>query len=450
MNRMKILLSAALMLAATASIAQDFSDPRHAPWGDTPEQRKQNILMSNLLKESVDTRDYDAAAHYYRTLAQEAPSASEATFIRGAQVYSNKVQRAQTLEEKKVLLDSLMAIYDLRVQYFPASPNYGTAYVLDRKAREYLTFNPSDREGVRKLYKEAIEAGLQSGYAALPDVALVYFSNLCDDYKVGEVYPDVVLDEYARLTPIFESDAPAVKEAKKQFDACFAGSGAADCENLEKMFRPRIEAAPEDMELLKQTVSLMSRSQCSSEFFLQIAEKYYAMEPSAQTAMMLAQGFQERGDFAKSTTYLREAIAAEQDAVQKELLLVRLSMTELAAKNPTAAAVAANEAKALNPNNGMAYFALAQAYAASAASCSGLEGQAIFWVAYDTMTQAANLLANDADAGNFAQTARDAAANYRRGFPTAEECFFNELKEGARYTITCGPARGIVTTVRPR
>ena len=165
---------------------------------------------------------------------------------------------------------------------------------------------------------------------------------------------------------------------------------------------------------------------------------------------MLAQGFQERGDFAKSTTYLREAIAAEQDAVQKELLLVRLSMTELAAKNPTAAAVAANEAKALNPNNGMAYFALAQAYAASAASCSGLEGQAIFWVAYDTMTQAANLLANDADAGNFAQTARDAAANYRRGFPTAEECFFNELMEGARYTIACGPARGIVTTVRPR
>ena len=81
---------------------------------------------------------------------------------------------------------------------------------------------------------------------------------------MGEVYPDAVLDEYARLAPIFESDAPGVKEAKTQSDICFAGSGAADCENLEKMFRPRIEAAPEDMELLKQTVSLMSRSQCSS------------------------------------------------------------------------------------------------------------------------------------------------------------------------------------------
>ena len=80
MNRMKILLSAVLVFAATASIAQDFSDPRYAPWGDTPEQRKQNILTSNLLKEAVDTRDYDAAAVYFRTLAQEAPSASEATF----------------------------------------------------------------------------------------------------------------------------------------------------------------------------------------------------------------------------------------------------------------------------------------------------------------------------------------------------------------------------------
>lgn len=450
MNRMKILLSAVLMFAATVSMAQDFSDPRFAPWGDTPEQRQQNILMSNLLKESVDNHDYDAAANYFRTLVKEAPTASEATFIRGAQVYSSKVQRAQTLEEKKVLLDSLMTIYDLRVQYFPDSRNYGSAYVLDRKAREYLSYNPSDREGVRKMFEQAIEAGQQSSYDGLPEVALIYFNNLCDDYKAGEIYPDVILNEYARLTPIFASDAPAVMESKKQFDTCFAASGAADCENLEKMFRPRIEAAPDDVELLKQTVSLMSRSQCSSPFFFKIAEKYYAIEPTAQTAMMLAQGFQEAGNFAKSTTYLREALASEKDPAQRESLLVRLSMTELAAKNFNAAAAAANEAKALNPNNGMAYFCLAQAYAASVSSCPGLEGQAIYWVAYDTMTQAANLLANDPDAGNFAQTARDAAANFRRGFPTAEECFFNELMDGSRYTITCGPARGIVTTVRPR
>ena len=285
MNRMKILLSAVLVFAATASIAQDFSDPRYAPWGDTPEQRKQNILTSNLLKEAVDTRDYDAAAVYFRTLAQEAPSASEATFIRGAQVYSNKVQRAQDLNEKKALLDSLMMIYDLRVQYFPSSPNYGTAYVLDRKAREYLTFNPSDREGVRKLYKEAIEAGLQSGYAALPDVALVYFSNLCDDYKMGEVYPDAVLDEYARLAPIFESDAPGVKEAKTQFDTCFAGSGAADVTTSAPAAIPLCLINSRLVNVI--TSSLINEDHCFSVISLALYWKYRVKMSSSFSLMLV-------------------------------------------------------------------------------------------------------------------------------------------------------------------
>ena len=38
----------------------------------------------------------------------------------------------------------------------------------------------------------------------------------------------------------------------------------------------------------------------------------------------------------------------------------------------------------------------------------------------------------------------------RSHFPTQEECFFNEAKEGARYTVGCGTAAGQVTTVRYR
>ena len=295
MKCVKVLLSAALMFAAAVSVAQDFSDPRYAAWGDTPDQRKENILTSNLLKEAVEARDYDAAAGYFRTLVQSAPAASEATFIRGAQVYSSKVQRARSLDEKKVLLDSLMSIYDLRVQYFPNSRNYGKAYVLARKANEYLAFNPSDREGVRRLYDEAVKAGLESGYADLSEVALIYFKNLCDDYDMGLVYPEVLLTEYERLNPIFAGTDPAVAERRSQFDSLFASSGVASCENLEELFRKRIEAAPDDVDLLKQAVTLMSKAKCDSPFFFEIAEKYYVLSPSSETAMMLAQGFQAAG-----------------------------------------------------------------------------------------------------------------------------------------------------------
>ena len=128
-------------------------------------------------------------------------------------------------------------------------------------------------------------------------------------------------------------------------------------------------------------------------------------------------------------------------------MLVTISLNALAANRASAAATAATEARNLDPNNGMAYFALAQAYAAAASGCAGIDGQAVYWVAYDVMSQAANLLADDATYG---PAARTMASNYRAHFPSAEELFFNELREGSRYTVTCGPASGISTTVRAR
>ena len=57
MKNVKFLLSAACALFAVAAMAQqDFSDPKYAVWGDTPQEREQNILNSNFLKESLDNK----------------------------------------------------------------------------------------------------------------------------------------------------------------------------------------------------------------------------------------------------------------------------------------------------------------------------------------------------------------------------------------------------------
>ena len=62
MKRVKFVLAAACALFAASAMAQDFSDPKYAKWGDTPEQRQANILNSNFLKESVDNRNWAEAA----------------------------------------------------------------------------------------------------------------------------------------------------------------------------------------------------------------------------------------------------------------------------------------------------------------------------------------------------------------------------------------------------
>lgn len=444
MKNVKFLLSAACALAAFVATAQDFSDPKYAIWGDTPEERQQNILNSNFLKESCDNKDYDAAAHYLKELLDKCPKASENTFVRGTTLYKNKINRAKSIAEKNVYVDSLLLLYDLRNEYFGSHPKRGTAYILDRKAREYLTYKPNDRAGIREAFREAIEAG---GDNSDPETVVAYFTNLCDDYKnTDEVMPDEIIAEYDRLLPFFEKN-PEASEYKSQFDAAFGLSGAASCENLETLFRGKLEAAPEDEALLAQAVSMMSRAKCDGDFYFAIAEKYYQVKPSSETAMFLAQAFQNKGDYAKADTYLNEALAVEQDPAERQKLLVRIALVGLVANNINDAATAARQARDLNPEDGVPYFVLAQCYASSAAACGGFAGQATFWAAYDTMSRAVELLPSDSEYMEHAKTSLGA---FRNRFPSSEECFFNELQEGARYTVTCGTAAGVSTTVRPR
>lgn len=444
MKNVKFLLSAACALAAFVATAQDFSDPKYAIWGDTPEERQQNILNSNFLKESCDNKDYNAAAHYLKELLDKCPKASENTFVRGTTLYKNKINRAKSIAEKNVYVDSLLLLYDLRNEYFGSHPKRGTAYILDRKAREYLTYKPNDRAGIREAFREAIEAG---GDNSDPETVVAYFTNLCDDYKnTDEVMPDEIIAEYDRLLPFFEKN-PEASEYKSQFDAAFGLSGAASCENLETLFRGKLEAAPEDEALLAQAVSMMSRAKCDGDFYFAIAEKYYQVNPSSETAMFLAQAFQNKGDYAKADTYLNEALAVEQDPAERQKLLVRIALVGLVANNINDAATAARQARDLNPEDGVPYFVLAQCYASSAAACGGFAGQATFWAAYDTMAKAVELLPSDSEYMEHAKTSLGA---FRNRFPSSEECFFNELQDGARYTVTCGTAAGVSTTVRPR
>ena len=250
MKNVKFLLSAACALFAVAAMAQqDFSDPKYAVWGDTPQEREQNILNSNFLKESLDNKDYNAAAHYLKELLDKCPKASQNTFVRGITLYKNKIARAKSIAEKNTYTDSLMIVYDLRNEYFGDHPKYGTPYILDRKAREYLMYKPADRKGIREAFRAAIEAG---GDNTDPETVVAYFSNLCDDYRnTDEVMPDEIIAEYDRLTPFFEKN-PAAAEYKSQFDAAFGLSGAASCENLERLFKGKLAAAPDDEALLAQ------------------------------------------------------------------------------------------------------------------------------------------------------------------------------------------------------
>lgn len=443
MKKLALKLMFAFAFAAisfTANAQAFLEDPRY---GDTPEERKENVLALNFFNDMCNNQDYDGAVKYLQQLMAKSPKATQNIYINGANIYKNKIARATSVAQKNIYIDSLMLIYDLRAEHFGDHAKRGKGYIMTLKARDYLTYKPADRVGVMKLFKEAIDV---NGDDLDADVVNIYFKELTDDYKADNIEAEMYLNEYDKLIKIFDIEpTPEKAEAKKTFEALFISSGAANCENLEIMFKPRIAANPNDNELLEKAVALLTRAKCDSEFQLEIAEKFYKIKPSTNTAMALADAFGARKDHAKALKYLNEAIATETDPIAKANLSVHIAATELAANNARSAAEFAKRAIDINPDNGYAYMILGQAYAVSAKStCSGFDYQSVFWLVYDTLLKAKSLLASDDPQQ---KTIESQLGTYRAAFPPKEECFFRGISEGSPITVNCGWISGR-TTVR--
>ena len=315
MKAIKIFLSAVLALAGVTAYAQDFSDPRYAKWGETPEERKDNIMISSFLKEEVDNRNFNAAAAHLQTLLAKCPAATENIYVHGVKLYKQKINRAESLAEKKMFVDSLLSLYDIRMLHFGSHPKRGKVYLLERKAREFLTYNQSDREGVRAAFEEAIAAQVESNGTADPEVVAIYFKNLCDDYATDIVDAMTIVNAYDASAQYFANITPEQEEFKTQFEQCFAMSGAASCENIEAIFSKKLAESGDDEKTLSQAFGLLSRAGCESDFFFTVGEKYYALKPSSEIAMYLAQAFQNQKNYDKANQYLRESLAVETDPV---------------------------------------------------------------------------------------------------------------------------------------
>ncbi|MFR9619863.1 MAG: enzyme of heme biosynthesis [Rikenellaceae bacterium] len=450
MKKTFTLLVLSLFSACVCAFAQtpsvDFNSPQYAMWGADAEEREANMFLSTFMREAFNNKQYDEAAGLFCQLIEKCPGASDAIYARALQIYKTKISRATNLKEKKVLVDSLIMIHNLRLQYFANHAERGAAYITDAKARDFYNYAKSDREGLRDAFKQMIEHNMAKIDLEL---VLLYYRGVCDDYGMDLVMADEVISEYDRLSPLFEGN----EEQTAAFNSAFGASGVATCENLEEIFKPRIAASPDNRRMLSQVVRLMSRVGCRSPFYKALAERQYNNEPSSRSAMILASIFQADGDYEKASKYLRDALATETNMEEKEALYTRIALVEYAASNMDAAYKAAKAALDTPDNtdadNGIAMFIIAQCYAADAPSCvNELKGRVAYWAAADMMTRALSRFTTEEE--SYREPAKSMRVTYMENFPSAEDCFFEELEKGSDYVIKSGLAAGHTTRVRTR
>ncbi len=390
----------------------------------------------------LEAKDYDRAAQHLKQLMNSAPSASSNLYIWGATIYKTKAARAKSVEEKKGYIDSVMLVYDRRVEYYGNDARRGTPYILQMKARDYLGLNPLDGDTARSIYRAAIEA---AGPNVGADLILEYFQHMVEGYKGVQVSGEELLADYQKFSPVM---ANATQEQQDSFNGLFASSGAANCDAIEELYRGLLARDGGQAETIEKAYNMMSMIGCSSDFYIEVAEKYYANKPTAAVAAQLASILETKHEYTKALKYLNETLATETDPEAQGMLYLRIAASELGLRRGSAAAAAARKAIELDPGNGYGHMFLAEAYISGANGCEGFHARTVYWLAYDELARARSLFAGQPEELAAVETRM---ANCRASFPSFEDGFMyvEGYQDGKSYHVSCGWVSGN-TTIRSR
>ena len=439
---LKIVLTFGMAILALPSFvsAQDYGPE----WGENDSIRLENVTLYSLFRSAYSMKDYNGAVDFLQQLMKNAPAARAEIYHAGVNLYKQKFNSTTDDAQKKIFADSINLIYDAWIKNFGDDPAKGRAFLARAKAIDYNNLMGNDRENARKFFKDAVLADANGQYL---DMAAAYFQQLTDDYKLFEtVGMDEYISEYEAISSKLDSiDNPEKASVQETIDALASQSGALGCDNIEAIYAPRLAEHPDDKDLYVKALNLLRRNNCDSPFFMEVAEKAHQLDPSSSTAIILAGVFEDRKEYAKAIGFLTDALANETDPETKENLYIRIAVNNLGASNAKAAADNAKQAMALNPNSGLAYYTYAQALSAGAEACEkGFQQQSVYWLVYDNLAKARQLLKDD---DTQIQDIDKQLAAYSLNFPSNEETFFRGLEENSSYTVSCGWISG-TTTVR--
>ena len=147
-----------------------------------------------------------------------------------------------------------------------------------------------------------------------------------------------------------------------------------------------------------------------------------------------------RGDRSNAILFAKEAVDFESDDNKKAKYYLLLADAYRSKGSYSSARDAVYKSLDLKNGWGEAYMSLGNIYVAGAKSCgNNFDMQSVYWVAVDAFRKALS----DPETN---QRASKSINTYSKYFPTTEDCFFNGLKDGGKYTVGCWINKA--TTVR--
>ena len=396
------------------------------------------------------------AYEFWKIVYDECPASTKDVYQYGVRIMGWKIAQEKDAAKKKALIDDLMAVYDKRVTYFGNDKRYGKDWIVSRKVQDYFaqTGENADYNLAYGWLKEIVnEKGENCEALGLSLFAFSSMKKMVADPNFKEQY----IQDYLVASNGLDAQIKAAQAAnnkkeednltayKSGVDGQFANSGAADCETLQNLYAAKIEENKDNLDYLKETVSLLRRMRCQEIDAYFAASSYaYKLEPSAEAAVGMAKQAVKQKDFETALKYFEEAANLETDEATKADDYYSMALLSFEQNGYSKARQYCQKAIEINPNYGAAYLLIGKMYASTAKSVypgDGVLARAVYYAALDKFEKGKQV------DPNVAEEANSLISSYRAHLPSTEEIFMHpDLEKGKAFTI--GGWIGERTTVR--
>jgi len=391
----------------------------------------------------IKAKYYEDAYPTWLKVFNNCPDSSEMVYLDGVTIYRYFIEKTPDGPVREGLIDTLMLIYDRRMEYFGGEGN-----VLGRKGRDLLTYRRSDIEQVQNAYEMFKTSIGLMGKESQDATMLLCISSGIALTKKGIIDTSQVLEDYITVSGILvqrETRGSRWERTREAIDEMILNEEILTCEALNRYYEPQFEENKNDRTFLETVILSYSAAGCDrSVFYTAASEELFMINPSPESAHKVAIQFITMNDLQKAASYLKMAVAGENtDAETRALWYYELAVVSNANKDFCDAINYAREAISLKSDYGKAFILLGDAFIASRDMLGDdFQQRTAFWAAADKYEKAALL------DPSLTEETKQKLSQFAAQYPSEEDVFFLDIREGDPFQV--GGCINENTTVRSR
>ncbi len=413
-----------------------------------PEDKAKADESVAIYGDAMKSGNYRGATKDFQWMLTNAPQWNTKLYIDGADIYDKLAEKETDPAKKKILVDSLLMLYDMRIK------NCGDeANVMNRKAYASYKYNIKNKEKLADLltlYDKVYEIsgnnvsdGNLIAYITTVKANQLAYKNLADDQvfvRYDKIMSVIDVKMKVAMGQGKTADVDKLKGYKDAIDGLLLSMVKVDCDFVRKNLAPKFKLNPEDLGLAKKIFTFMLQGKCTDDpLWLEAGEAIHKLNPEKDFGLVktLATRYMSSGNYDRAEVLLKEALTMATTPKDKAEAQLYLGSCESKKGNYQGARELFRQSGTTDPASKEPWEKIGDLYYNSFDNCAKkqnlAEDRLVYLAAYEMYQKAGN-----------AQLATRAKAQ----FPSKEEIFLLNWQVGTSQKVGCWIGETVVLKTR--